>query len=99
MLETMRVPVIQHTFVIPSGDHRVVLLGIAVPQQNWQKIRGRRVCGIEMLERAHDVRLAQAAVADGDREQFFWIEQRTCHGEMFALPQGPCRCQQTGNRA
>jgi hypothetical protein len=52
-----------------------------------------------VLERAHDVGLAQTAVADGDREQLVAIEVGAGHRKMLALAQGAGGCQQAGNRA
>ena len=98
-VEPMRAPVVGHARVVPQGHHAVVLLRITVPHQHRQVVGDVRVGGGEVLERAHDVGLAQAAVADGDGEQLVAIEIGAGHGEVLALAQGTRGRQEAGDRA
>ena len=99
LVEAVGAPVVGHARVVPQGHHAVVLLRIAVPHQHRQVVGDVRIRGGEVLERAHDVGLAEAAVADGDGEQLVAIQIGAGHGEMLALAQRTCGRQQARDRA
>ncbi len=98
-VKAMRAPVGEHLLVRPQRHHAVVLLRIAVPHQHRQVVGDVGVGGGEVLERAHDVGLAEAAVTDCDREEFVAMQVGAGHGEMLALAERAGGSQQAGGRA
>jgi hypothetical protein len=98
-LEAVAGPVGVHLLVRPGAAHGVVLLAVAIPDQRGQVVGDRRVGGVEVHHRIEDVRLAHAAVADGDREQRARMQQGAGHGEVLALAERTGRGQQAGDGA
>ena len=97
-VEPMSAPVCGHLFVRPQRHHAVVLLRVAVPHQHRQVVGDVGIRGGEMLERAHDVGLAQPAVADGHREQLVAMQVSTRQREVLALAERTGGRQQAGDR-
>ena len=99
LLKAMAPPVGDHRLVGQAGDHGMVLLTVAVPDQGRQEVGHLGIGGVEVHHGVEHVGLAHAAVADGHREELVRVEQGASHGEVLALTQGARGGEQAGDGA
>ena len=97
LLEAVGTPVGDHALVVPGGDHGVVLLAVAVPDQHREEVGRVRKGRQEVHHGREGVGLPHAAVAHGHRKELVRVKQGTGHGEVLPLAQGAGGGEDAGN--
>lgn len=99
VLKAVSAPIGGHGFVALGGNHAVVFLGVAVPDEDGQEVGDGGVGRVEVGHTAGDVGFSEATIADRDGEELTRVQKSARHGEMLALTEGTGGIEQAGDEA